>query len=605
LLFYFIVFCFTFQTTKCLRKLILPNQIKSNQIKSIMAKSMSMNQATGLQGMLKSGHAAYQGIHGAILKNIEAVSALSAMVKTSLGPYGMNKLVVNHLEKIFVTSDCATILRELEIQHPAARMLVLAVQMQESEYGDNTNYVASICGELLRLAQDLIMQGLHTTEIISGYQRAYEKVLELLPTLVVRTVKNPRDVTEMCTAIKAVISTKQVGYENFLSEIVAKACLMAIPSSDKKPKLNMDSVRIAKLRGGSVDQSSLLQGMVLIRDAEGKVKSAKNAKVIVFGCGFEATSAEAKGTILIKNAEELMSYNKSEEKMMEQMVGTVAATGVNVVICNGTISDMALHFFDKHDIMVIKVSSKFETKRLCLTLGATAVIKLGAASPEEMGFCSSIEIKEIAGRKLIVFSQELAEDTGVSTIIIRASTENVLNDLERSIDDGVHACKAIFEDGRLLAGAGAVEMELSRLLKEYAAATPGIDQYGIAKFGEAFEAIPRTLAENSGTDSTNAVYALHVAHNPLHTHAFHNDGDCSAGRAEVIPIADRPNMGFDIDELKPINASEKGIYDIYITKVNALRLAVDAALTILKIDQIIMSKPAGGPKPREAGPMDM
>lgn len=523
------------------------------------------------------------------------------MVKTSLGPYGMNKLVVNHLEKIFVTSDCATILRELEVQHPAARMLVLAVQMQEQEYGDNTNYVASIVGELLKLAQDLILQGIHTTEIISGYQRAYERALEILPTLVVRRIENPRDVTEVVAAIKAVISTKQVEYESFLSEIVAKACLLTVPASAKSPKINMDSVRIAKLRGGSVDQSSLLMGMVLIRDTEGRVKRVSNAKVIVFGCGFEATAAEAKGTILIANAQELMNYNKGEERVMEQLVSSVVACGATVVICNGTISDMALHFFDKLGIMVIKVNSKFDTKRLCLTLGATASIKLGPVMPEEMGFCSLIEVREIAGRKLIVFSQNLAEDTSVSTIIIRAATENVLNDLERSVDDGVHAVKAIFEDGRLLPGAGATELELTRLLKDYADKASGLDQYGIRAFADAFDVIPRTLAENSGCDATIAVHALHVSHNPSHFNAFHTKVE----EEDKLDASERPNMGFDIDENKPINAHTAGIYDIYITKVNALRLAVDAAITILKIDQIIMSKPAGGPKPRDQGPMDV
>jgi T-complex protein 1 subunit theta len=218
-----------------------------------MAKSMGYNQASGLSGMLKSGHQTYEGTYGAVLKNIEAGKSMAGMVQTSLGPNGMNKLVVNHLEKIFVTSDCATILRELEVAHPAARMLVLAAQMQEQEYGDNTNFVVSFAGELLKMAEDLIRNGLHTAEILSGFTRAYNKYLEIMPTLVVKSVANVRDPTELAHSIRSVIGTKQAGFENQLSDLVAKATLITV-SKKERPSLNMDSVRIAKIRGGSVDQ---------------------------------------------------------------------------------------------------------------------------------------------------------------------------------------------------------------------------------------------------------------------------------------------------------------------------------------------------------------
>ncbi len=187
---------------------------------------------------------------------------------------------------------------------------------------------------------------------------------------------------------------------------------------------------------------------------------------------------------------------------------------------------------------------------------------------------------------MIVFSQELDEDTSIATIVLRASTENVLNDLERSIDDGVHAVRAIMEDGRLLPGAGAVELELSRRLKAFADEVQGLDQYGIKKFAEALDVVPRTLVENSGCDTTAMMHALHVSH-------------------DVANGPDAALNGFNTEDCQPFNAVQHGIFDIYVTKVNALRLAVDAAITILKIDQIVMSKPAGGPKPREAGPMDL
>lgn len=203
-------------------------------------------------------------------------------------------------------------------------------------------------------------------------------------------MQNVRDEVELSAAISSVIATKQFGYEKKLSDLVTKACLITFPpaTSTKAAKLNIDSVRISKLRGGSVELSTVVKGMVILRDTEGIIKSAKDAKVVVFGCGFEASATEAKATVLIKNAEELMSYNKSEEKKIEEIVASIAATGVSVVIVNGTISEMAAHFLDKFNLLYLKIASKFDLRRICQALGATPVVRLGPCTPEEMGFCS-------------------------------------------------------------------------------------------------------------------------------------------------------------------------------------------------------------------------
>lgn len=547
-----------------------------------MAKSMSLNSAAGLSGMLKDGHKHFEGVQGAVLRNIDACKAIAGMVQTSLGPNGMNKLVVNHLEKVIVSSDCATIVKELEVQHPAAKLLVLACEMQETEFGDNTNFVISFAGELLRHAEELIRNGLHTAEIVEGYQRAYDKALKILPELVVDSVTDVRDKAQLKKGIKAVISTKQYGYEDFLSELVVNACLTTLPATSKKPKFSSDNVRISKLRGGSVLQSDLVKGMIVLRDAEGVVKRVENAKVVVFGCGIEASATEAKGTVLLKNADELMNYNKSEEKKLEEIVEGIAATGVKVVLCHGTISEMAMHFLDKFGLLTIKIMSKFDLRRICGALGATAVVRLGPCTPDEMGECSLVEVREVGGRKVTVFSQLLDEDTSISTIVVRASTENVINDVERALEDGIASVKALFTDPRLLPGAGAVEMELCRQLKAFGAECTGLDQYAINKFAEAFEVVPRTLVENSGGDPSIVLAALHAAH-------------AQPGGA---------TKGLDIETCTTLDAAENGIFDILSTKTNALRLAVDAALTVLRVDQLVMSKPAGGPKPRDAGPQD-
>lgn len=212
--------------------------------------------------------------------------------------------------------------------------------------------------------------------------------MEILPTLVVKSVSDLRNKQEVSAAIRSILATKQFGYEDILSDLVVEAALITFPATGNKPKLNMDSVRIAKCRGGSIQQSTVVKGMLILRDTEGVVKQVKNAKIIVFGCGFEASQSEAKGTVLIRSADELLNYNKSEEKKIEEIVSTIAATGVNAVVVNGSISEMAQHFLDKYNIMVIKIASKFDLRRVCQSLGATATVRLGACSPEEMGSCS-------------------------------------------------------------------------------------------------------------------------------------------------------------------------------------------------------------------------
>lgn len=540
---------------------------------------MALNQAAGLGGMLKEGHKTFDGVQGATIKNIEAGKAIAGMVMTSLGPNGMNKLVVNHLEKIIVTSDCATIVRELEVQHPAAKILVLASEMQEKEYGDFTNFVISFAGEMLKMAEDLIRQGLHTSEIVNGYLRAYEKTLEILPTLVCKTITDVRERDQLIAGIKSVISTKQYGFEDLLSSLVCDAAVTTMNGAGGRARFNPDSLRIAKIRGGSVNQCTYVKGMVVSRDAEGVVKSVTKAKVAVFGCGVEQAEMEAKGTILLKNAKDLLNYNKSEEKSMEDIIGAIAATGVKLIISHGAVSELALHFLDKFGIMCVKIMSKFELRRICGALGATAVIRLGAPTPEELGEVSSVEVVEIAGRKVVKFIQDLNEDTTVATVIVRAATENVANDVERALDDAIHSVTALTRDGRMLPGAGAVELEVSKQLKAFADEVKGLDQYGIRKFAESFDVVPRTLAENSGQDPSTTMHQLHASHEGPNT----------------------ANMGFDIDECVPRDSLDAGVFDIYVSKVNALRLAVDAAITVLKVDQIVMSKPAGGPKPPPQG----
>jgi len=550
--------------------------------------SMSINTAAGFSGMLKEGHQYLQGTDCALIRNIHAAKELSRIVSTSLGPNGMHKLVVNHLEKITVTSDCASIVKELEIEHPAARILTLAAKMQDKECGDGTNLVVSFAGELLYQTEELLRNGLHVSEILTGYKLAGKKLESILPTLVCMTLRNDEVNEETLTnAIKPVVGAKHYCSSDLLAPLVARACLITVSSKNSKKSpiiINPECVRVAKILGGDLTQSQVIRGYLALRSVEGSVTSVTNAKITVFGCGIEASSTEAKGTVLMNNAEDLLGYNKSEEVKMEEIIQSISISGSNVIISSGTVSEMAMHFIERYKLMCLKVSSKWELRRLCSATGATALVRLGPALSEEMGHCESVTVQEIGGKHVTIFRHAETHTSRLSTIVLRASTNNVLSDLERAIDDGVHAAKRVCRNGMLVYGAGATEMELSMQIQKYADSRPGLDQYAIRAFGNALQFVPRTLAENSGLDAGVLIASLG---------ALHAEGIKGAG-VNVNRLLKEEHLK-DLDDKLGIDV-ETDIFDIMTTKLNAFRLAIDAALTVLKVDQIIMSKPSGGPK---------
>jgi T-complex protein 1 subunit theta len=531
----------------------------------------------GLSDLLKEGTKHLIGVNEAVLQNIEAVKELAAIIKTSLGPQGLNKMIENHLNKLFVTNDAATILKELDVFHPAAKLVLLASQMQEQEIGDGTNLVIALTGELLQNAEELLKRGIHPSEIIAGYTIAQQKALELLEAMATYKVENPKNLDEVVKFLKSAIASKQYGYEDVLAPIIAKACLEVTPA--KNPThFNVDNVRVAKILGGSVLDTHVLQGHVLTRDAEGTVKHATKAKIAVFSAGIDVAKPETKDSVILKNAEELMNYNKSEEKNMEELIRKIAEAGTQVVVSGGAVGEMAMHFIERHKMMCVKTPSKFELRRICKAVGATPLVRLGAPTPEELGYADVVNVEEVGSTKVTIFRQE---SSGISTILVRASTQNMLDDFERAVDDGVNVYKTLLKDPRFVPGAGAAEMELATKLQAFADSTPGLVQYAIKKYGESFEVIPRILADNAGLKSIDIIASLYASHSKGNT-------------------AD----GLDVEEGTVQNVVTLGVFDLLATKLSAIRLATTAAVTVLQVDQIIMSKPAGGPKPPKQGPMD-
>jgi len=329
-----------------------------------------------------------------------------------------------------------------------------------------------------------------------------------------------------------------------------------------------------KILGSGITQSSVVKGMVFGRDVEGTVKKASNAKVAVFTCPIDLAKTETKGTVVFNNAEEMKAFSLGEESQMESIVQAIAKMGVNVVVAGSSLADLALHYCEKYHIMVVRIQSKWEVRRLCKAVNATPLVRLGAPIAEEIGHCDLVYTDEIGSNPVTIFRQE-ADESSIATIVVRASTKNLADDIERAIDDGVNCVKTLCRDARLLPGAGATEMELARRITAHGLTHTGLNQYAIQQFAISFEAFPRILAESAGFKATEAVADLYAAH---------EKGNVAAG----VDIEDSTTT---------LDAVSAAVMDIAATKIAALRHAVEAATTILRIDQIIMARAAGGPKP--------
>jgi T-complex protein 1 subunit theta len=419
--------------------------------------------------------------------------------------------------------------------------------------------------------------GLSPTEVIEGYELALEKSLQYLEELKVAKVEDLRDVAKTSAALKTSVCSKQFGYEDFLAGIIAKACIETVPET--RFAFNVDNVRVSKIMGSTLLNSEVVKGMVMKRDTESYRSKVSNGKVVVYSCPIELLSTETKGTVLITNAEELKAFSKGEELEVEKMIKQIVDTGVEVVVTGGKVHDLALHYLNLYNIMVVRVPSKFDLRRLARVTRSTTLTQLVQPTPEELGFINEAYFTEIGETNCVVMKQ-VEDDSRLATIVIRGATDTYMDDIERAIDDGVNTYKALSRDNSLVVGGGAAEIDMSIKLQKYTDTCPGMEQYAIQKFAEALEVIPKALAENTGVKAQEMLSQLYAAH---------QSGSLSSGvdiNSEVANVTD---------------VQSAGILDSFYIKYWALRYATKAACTVLQVDQIIMAKQAGGPKAPAGG----
>jgi len=553
--------------------------------------ALHVPKAPGFQSMMKDGSKFFSGVEEAVIRNIDACKEFSGTVATAFGPNGMNKMVINHLEKLFVTNDAATIIRELEVEHPAAKMMILGSQMMEQEVGDGTNFVIVLAGALLKEAEDLVRMGLKPTEVAEGYELACRKALEFLEHCACHEIKDAKNNEEVAKAVKTAVMSKQYGNEDFLADLIVRACTAIVP--EKQTTFNVDNVRVAKILGSGLMASQVISGMVFKRTVESNITKADNCKIAVYTCPIDSAQTETKGTVLIKSAQELTDFSKGEEDLLEKQIKEIVDAGVKVVVSGGKVGDLALHYLNKYGIMAVRLMSKWDVRRLCRAVNATPLPKLTPPTAEELGYADKVQVDELGDTAVVIFKME-ATESKISTIVVRGATENYMDDIERAIDDGVNTYKGLCRDGRLVAGAGAIEMELAKEVASFGEKCEGLEQYAVQRFAQALHVVPKMLAENTGVKANVVIAELAAAHAEGKTYAgFDIESDSASTLKE--------------DGTKhTINAVENQVFDLLVAKYWGLKYATDAAATILRVDQIIMAKRAGGPKaPKQGnGPMD-
>ena len=507
--------------------------------------------------------------------NIRAARIVAEAVKTSLGPKGMDKMLVDSFGDVTITNDGATMLKEMDIQHPAAKMMVEVSKTQDDEVGDGTTSVVILTGELLGKAVELMDKKIHPTVIIDGYRDAQEQALKVLDEISI-TVKPKDKDTLKKVAITAMASKLIAGYSDYLSDLAVDAILQIAEETDEGYEADLDMVKIEKKPGGSITDTTLIKGLLIDKEVvhSDMPKRVKDAKIGLLNSAMEIEKTEFDAKIQIESPDEIQSYLDQEENMLREMVQKVKAGGISVLFCQKGIDDMVQHFLAREGIMAARRLKKSDMKALAKATGAKVVTSIDELTESDVGYAAIVEERKIGDEKMI-FVEGCKNPKAVS-ILIRGGTDRIVDEADRSIHDALCVIRDVVQEPKIVAGGGAPEIEIARKLRRYAEGLAGRERLAVLAFAEAIEVIPTTLAENAGMDPIDAISELQ---------SRHEKGELWAGLNAL--------------EGKVSDLSKMEVYEPTQVKVQAIKSATEASTMLLKIDDIIaatkMSMPAGGP----------
>ncbi|MGI0156225.1 MAG: thermosome subunit beta, partial [Thermoplasmata archaeon] len=436
---------------------------------------------------------------GALNNNIQAAKAIADAVRSTLGPRGLDKMLVDSMGDVVVTNDGVTILKEMDVEHPAAKMLVEVAKTQDQEAGDGTTTAVVLAGELLKRAESLIDQNIHPTIISQGYRLASSKALHIL-----QQISHPISISDHDNLLHIAITSmasKSVSFNrDALGEIAVKAVNAVAEKKGEGYYVDLDNIQLIKKQGGQISDTSLIEGVIVDKE---KVHSAmptrvENPKIALLDAALEIKKTEIDAKIEINEPSQLNAFLQEEENMLHRMVDQVKKSGANVVLCQKGIDDLAQHYLAKEGIYAVRRVKKSDMEKLAKATGASIVSKVSELTPQDVGTAGLVEERKI-GDDALTFVTGAKKARAVS-ILMRGGTEHVLDEIERSLDDALNVVAVAVEDGRFVYGGGATAAELALQLRDEAAKIGGREQIAFESFAEALETIPRTLAENAGLD---------------------------------------------------------------------------------------------------------
>ncbi len=516
---------------------------------------------------------------GALTNNIEAAKAIADAVRTTLGPRGLDKMLVDSMGDITITNDGVTILKEMDVDHPAAKMMVEVSKTQDQECGDGTTTAVVLAGELLKKAEGMIEQNIHPTVISAGYRLASVKSQEVLKELAKPVnIDNTEELTKI--AITAMNSKSAGISKKHLAELAVRAVKSVAEKRGSNYYVDMDNIQIIKKQGGSIDDTEVVDGIIVDKERvhSGMPKNVKNAKIALLDAALEIKKTEIDAKIEITDPSQIQNFMNEEEKMLKRMVEDVKKSEANVVFCQKGIDDLVQHYLAKSGIYAVRRVKKSDMDKLSKATGANVVSKLSELTKEDLGTAKLVEERKI-GDDSLTFVTGCDKARSVS-VLIRGGTEHVVDETERSMDDALNVVAIAIEDGFTLIGGGATATELALRLRDYATKVGGREQIAVNSFADALEVIPRTLAENGGMDPIDVLISLRKEH---------KDGN--------------KHMGVNVLEGKIDNMEKISVIEPFRVGKQAIDSATDAAVMILRIDDVIASKPGSGGAPPGRGGM--
>jgi thermosome len=504
--------------------------------------------------------------------NIMAAKIIAEAIRSTLGPRGMDKMIVDSLGDITITNDGAAILDEIDVQHPAAKMIVEVAKTQDDMVGDGTTTAVVLAGELLKMAEEMLEQNIHPTVIVEGYRKSAQKALEILEKISQTVDLNDKETLKK--AAKTAMGSKAVGAaKEHFAEIAVNAINQIAEKAGDKWVVDIDNVQIVKKEGKSLQDTELVRGIILDKEVaqSGMPKSVKQAKIALIDTALEVKKTEVSAQIRINDPSQIAGFLDKETNMLKKMVEKIKKTKATVLISQKSIDDMAKYFLAKEGIMAVISVKESDMKKLSRATAGKVVTNLDDIRPEDMGYAELVEERKIGDDKM-VFVEGCKNPKSVS-ILIRAGLERMVDEAERIMNDVLSVIADIYKKNKVVAGGGATETEMAKQLREYAVQIGGREQLAVEAFAKALEIIPKTLAENAGFEQIDILVNLRSVHEKTKGYT----------------------MGVDVFTGDIVDMLKKGVIEPLNVKEQAIKSASEASTMILRIDDVISGGKTGGP----------